>query len=133
MTNSRGWGLFAGSRIQPNKFIIEYVGEALDERQFHVRMKAENKENDYYYVKVDRNLYIDAQHFGNISRFINHSCEPNSRLEKWTTYDQNYGEQMRVGFFSNREIQPNEEICFDYAWKTKMKCLCGNEKCRNFI
>lgn len=83
MTNSRGWGLFAGSRIQPNKFIIEYVGEALDERQFHVRMKAENKENDYYNVKVDRNLYIDAQHFGNISRFINHSCEPNSRLEKW--------------------------------------------------
>ena len=38
---------------------------------------------DMYFMEINNNLKIDAREKGNLSRFINHSCDPNCELQKW--------------------------------------------------
>lgn len=52
---------------------------------------------------------IDATVRGNLSRFINHSCNPNGRCEKWSVQ----GEPC-IAIFAQTDIQPGEEITYDY-------------------
>lgn len=133
-TNGKGTGLFTGAKILPNQFIIEYIGEVLSPHQFKERMDAakENSESNFYYAKMGNN-YIDAKKYGNLARFLNHSCSPNARLELWTTYDEKFGEQLRLALFSTRQIEADEEICFDYAWMSSTECCCGSTNCSKFI
>ena len=42
-------------------------------------------------------------------RFVNHSCEPNSILEKW-----NIAGEERCGIFALRDVDAFEEITFYY-------------------
>lgn len=52
---------------------------------------------------------IDATKRGNIARFINHSCYPNSETQKWIVNG-----ERRIGIFSKQDIMCDEEITFDY-------------------
>ena len=36
-----------------------------------------------YFLNLDSQYVIDASRRGNVGRFINHSCDPNTRTEKW--------------------------------------------------
>ena len=56
--------------------------------------------------------FIDASDRGNISRFINHSCDPVAETQKWTVDG-----ELRVGFFAKRRIARGEEITFDYKYE----------------
>jgi hypothetical protein len=38
---------------------------------------------NFYLCEVSSNMVIDATNKGNKSRFINHSCEPNTEMQKW--------------------------------------------------
>jgi len=40
-------------------------------------------DTDFYLCEVSSNMVIDATNKGNLSRFINHSCEPNTKMQKW--------------------------------------------------
>ena len=48
---------------------------------------------------------IDAGPRGNLSRFANHSCDPNLRTEKW-----NISGDLRVGLFAVRAIEAGKYI-----------------------
>lgn len=87
-TKSKGWGLFAKVDISPKKFIIEFMGEVIDNVEFDLRFKRAmaNKEENYYFFALGQKLYIDAAALGNEARFINHSCDSNSVSNKWTVY-----------------------------------------------
>jgi len=65
-------------------FIMEYVGEVLDPKEFRRRAKdyAKDKNRHYYFMALKSDAIIDATMKGNISRFINHSCEPNAETQK---------------------------------------------------
>ena len=73
---------------------------------------------------------------GNIARFINHSCEPNLRVEKWYVKG-----ELRLGIFANMRIEKGTEVTIDYqlgniadlVGKDKMKCSCGAPSCSGFI
>lgn len=68
---------------------MEYVGEVLDYEEFCLRtMRYEdNKQSHFYFMALNSDEIIDATDKGNISRFINHSCDPNCETQKvrWTT------------------------------------------------
>ena len=55
---------------------------------------------------------IDATRKGNISRFINHSCEPNARTARWIV-----ARRTCVGFFAIKAIAAGEEVTFDYKYE----------------
>lgn len=72
--------LFSGA------FIDEYVGEVIDQNEMIKRMKKKLYLNNNYMVQLKHDEVIDATRKGNITRFINHSCEPNCTAEKVCYY-----------------------------------------------
>ena len=133
-TENKGVGLRAAEKIGRDEFIMEYVGDVLDPQRFHKRAKkySQNDVKHFYFMALSTDYIIDATAKGNISRFINHSCDPNSETQKWTVNG-----ELRVGFFSKRKILPGEEITFDYKYERygqhAQKCYCGSSNCRGWL
>lgn len=152
---SKGWGLVALQDIKRDTFIIEYVGEVIDTEEFHRRFEqsVKDKEENFYFLKLDNGLYIDSGIRGNEARFINHSCEPNCNPQKWTVNG-----QTRIGLFAASDIPTvsqccgngiifsilihrflfqNTELTFNYNWSTigirACACYCGTKTCSGFI
>eukprot|EP01050_Picozoa_sp_SAG11_P002994 SAG11_NODE_160_length_14023_cov_23.003017_8_plen_426_part_00 len=84
-------------------------------------------------ISLDAETVIDAGPIGNLARFANHSCEPNMVMQKW-----NVNGTMRVGLFACKEIEPNEELTWNYNLDSfeghnKLRCYCGAMNCSGFI
>lgn len=131
-TIGRGWGLYATEDIHAKGFVIEYCGEIIDEDEQRRRIAAaaERGEHDAYFMELGKGLVIDARFKANLSRFINHSCEPNCELQRWTI-----GQREVVAVFTRRPIKAGEELSYDYAFFTasNMRCLCGAKRCRGVL
>ena len=67
---------------------MEYVGEVLDYREFKKRTKKYDTDDKihHYFMALNADQIIDATRKGSISRFINHSCDPNSETQKAGTF-----------------------------------------------
>ncbi|XP_050314892.1 uncharacterized protein LOC126749239 isoform X3 [Anthonomus grandis grandis] len=132
--SGRGWGLKCLGPIKKGQFIIEYVGELIDTEEYQRRIQQmhEKKEENYYFMTVDSERVIDAGPKGNLSRFMNHSCNPNCITQKWTVKG-----DTRVGIFSKYDIQPDSELTFNYnlavVGQEKKPCKCGASNCSGFI
>lgn len=130
-TQDRGYGVKAVERIPKGTFICEYVGEVIDNDEKHKRHQLYVKMGyppDYFMI-VDDDRIIDATTKGNISRFFNHSCEPNAELQCWTVDG-----VKRIGIFSIKNISPGEEITFNYGPSYHhIKCHCGAPSCTGWI
>ncbi|XP_047461655.1 histone-lysine N-methyltransferase EHMT2 isoform X2 [Mugil cephalus] len=133
-TEKMGWGVRALQDIPQGSFICEYVGELISDAEADVR------EDDSYLFDLDNKdgeVYcIDARYYGNISRFINHLCDPN--LIPVRVFMQHQDLRFpRIAFFSSRDILSGQELGFDYGdrfWDIKSKyftCQCGSEKCKH--
>uniref|UniRef100_A0A8C5SYD5 [histone H3]-lysine(9) N-methyltransferase n=1 Tax=Laticauda laticaudata TaxID=8630 RepID=A0A8C5SYD5_LATLA len=133
-TAKMGWGVRALQTIPQGTFICEYVGELISDAEADVR------EDDSYLFDLDNKdgeVYcIDARYYGNVSRFINHLCDPNIIPVRVFMLHQDL-RFPRIAFFSSRDIQTGEELGFDYGdrfWDIKSKyftCQCGSEKCKH--
>ena len=62
-----------------------------------------------YVLMLDHGDVIDASRKGGLMRFVNHSCSPNCKMEKWSIA----GEE-RCGIFAHQVIKPDEEVTVDY-------------------
>uniref|UniRef100_A0A7J8ED22 [histone H3]-lysine(9) N-methyltransferase n=2 Tax=Molossus molossus TaxID=27622 RepID=A0A7J8ED22_MOLMO len=133
-TQDMGWGVRTLQDIPVGTFVCEYVGELISDSEADVR------EEDSYLFDLDNKdgeLYcIDARFYGNVSRFINHHCEPNLVPVRVFTSHQDL-RFPRIAFFSTRPIEAGEQLGFDYGqrfWDIKGKlfsCRCGSPKCRH--
>ena len=58
----------------------------MDAQEFKRRTKEYDrlKYHHYYFMALKGDAIIDATEKGNASRFINHSCDPNSETQKVT-------------------------------------------------
>lgn len=82
----------------------------------------------------DQNMIIDATTKGSIARFVNHSCAPNCRMEKWTVN----GKPRMALFAGERGIMTGEELTYDYNFdpfsqKNVQECRCGEPACRGIL
>jgi hypothetical protein len=129
----KGWGLVALNGVKKGMLVQEYMGEVIDERCKEQRLNEWTKEHpndpNFYIMALPSGWYIDARHEANLSRFINHSCDPICKLE--TVNVRGY---MRIGIYSLRDISPGEFLSYDYHFDTKhadkFLCRCGAKKCR---
>ena len=110
-----GLGIYATEPLKRFTYIGEYTGIV---RPFD---KKNDSENDYIYRYIDtryRSPYvIDAEHWGNFCRFINHSDEPNL-LSRPLVIDGEY----HVVFYTVRAIEAGEQLTYDYGrsyWKRR--------------
>ena len=61
---------------------MEYVGEVLDFTEFQNRAKSYSANQHFYFMALNSDEIVDATSKGNISRFINHSCDPTAETQK---------------------------------------------------
>lgn len=163
--DGRGWGLKTLANIPKGSFLMEYTGEIIDQEESFRRGEKYDEIGQSYLFDFDFNdnveaVYtVDAFKSGNLSRLINHSCEPNCRIWPVTTCNQD-PLIYKLCYFSSRSIKADEELTFDYnggipiqvnkddneekdegvagnnivrRHRTVDSCKCGSEKCRGFI
>ena len=87
----------------------------------------------YYLMDFDQQMILDATR-GSIARFINHSCEPNCRMIKWTVA----GKPRMALFAGDAGIMTGEELTYDYKFnpysvKNVQECRCGTPTCRGVL
>ncbi|XP_035210041.1 histone-lysine N-methyltransferase NSD2-like, partial [Stegodyphus dumicola] len=131
-TRNRGWGLITCQEIKKADFVIEYVGEVITYKEYRKRaetLQAHGKSN-FYFLQLDSTRIIDAGPCGNAARFINHSCDPNCEMVKWSVNG-----DVRIGIFALYDIAAGEELTFNYECDTscQQKCFCGSANCSGII
>ncbi|XP_043243512.1 histone-lysine N-methyltransferase SUV39H2-like isoform X2 [Amphibalanus amphitrite] len=117
-SNGCGWGVKALESIKRGSFVAEYVGEVITNEEAERRGEKYDSVGVTYLFDLDFNdhinLYtVDAAMYGNISHFINHSCEPNLVVYgMWSDcLDPNL---PRLALFACRDILKGEQLYFDY-------------------
>lgn len=154
-TETRGWGVRSLSSIPSGTFICEYVGELLEDKE------AEKRKNDEYLFDIGQNYSdcslnpdrqrssvesieevgytIDAAYYGNVGRFINHSCSPNLYAQN-VLYDHDDKRMPHIMLFAAENIPALKELTYHYNYSldqvydsngnVKMKsCYCGSSDC----
>ena len=117
-----GWGLKTMDAIEKGSMVCEYVGEVIDQTELDKRLEHHNKHHpgnhNMYIMELDHGTYIDARRSGSVSRYINHSCDPNCELQKWTV-----AAFTRIGIFARTHIAPGAPLSYDYRFSTNEVCV----------
>jgi hypothetical protein len=129
----KGWGLVTIEKVRQGQLVIEYVGEVISKAMKEKRLQewATEHPNDpnFYIMALSPGWFIDARETANLSRFINHSCDPNCII-----HPINVGGQMRNAIVALREIARGEFLSYDYHFDTqqgdRFVCRCGSKNCR---
>uniref|UniRef100_UPI00358DF966 probable ATP-dependent RNA helicase DDX20 isoform X3 n=1 Tax=Myxine glutinosa TaxID=7769 RepID=UPI00358DF966 len=153
--NGRGWGVRTLHRISKNSFVMEYIGEIITSDEAELRGDLYDCLGTTYLFDLDffKDEYtVDATYYGNISHFVNHSCEPN--LQVYNVFINNHDLGLpRIAFFTTRDVRVGEELTFDYNMKVadhlstppngnvcspgrqrlRIPCKCGSENCRKWL
>lgn len=144
-TEKKGWGVRAREPISRGTFVCEYIGQVQNDEDGTKRAKRfDNGENSYIY---DMNAHgsmavfnkeimpcvINATEFGNVSRFLNHSCSPN--LVNYMVLVESMDYQLaHIGLFANQDIARGEELSYDYHYEVLpgegYPCYCEAPNCR---
>ncbi|RAL48602.1 hypothetical protein DM860_000922 [Cuscuta australis] len=152
-TKNRGWGLRSWDPIRSGGFICEYAGEVMDASRAG---EYASESGDSYMFDATRNyppleavqvgedespripfaLVISSRSYGNVARFMNHSCSPNVMWQP-IVREINNEAYYHIAFFAIHHIPPMQELTFDYglvlsggADHMGKKCLCGSPNCR---
>ena len=131
----QGRGAFATRPIPKGTTLVEYAGERLTPAQADARYPDVPGERHHTFLfAIDDDIVIDAAVGGNLARWINHSCEPNCDAVI---------EDGRIWIEAIRDIQPGEELAYDYAYelaerhtpeaKRRFPCNCGSKRCRGTL
>jgi uncharacterized protein len=130
-----GKGVFAREHIPAGTRLIEYTGERIDQEEGDRRYPWDD-DAPYHTMlfTIEDDLIVDGGVGGNISRYINHSCDPNCT---------SVIEDRRIYIESLRDIPPGEELVYDYnlitegrhtpAAKRRFPCYCGAANCRGTL
>jgi uncharacterized protein len=120
----QGQGVFAASFLRRGARVLEYVGERITKAESARRCEEQN----WYIFSLDGEFDLDGDFEWNPARYVNHSCAPNCDAEC---------EEGRVWIIARRDIQPGEEITFNYGYDyedyTDHPCRCGARQCVGFI
>lgn len=144
-TENRGLGLRSPDRICTGQYIDCYLGEIITKRTADNREDAMSDSASYLFsldfFSEDDDVYVvDGRRYGSVTRFMNHSCDPNSKM---LSVSHNHADEnvFEMAFFALKEIPPYTELTFDYdpGWRQNeqaevdpdaVKCLCGARNCR---
>ncbi|XP_071919302.1 probable inactive histone-lysine N-methyltransferase SUVR2 isoform X1 [Coffea arabica] len=152
MSEGKGWGLRTLEDLPKGAFVCEYVGEVLTNAELFDRVSRNPKGEVHSYpvlldadwvcegvLKDEEALCLDATHYGNVARFINHRCFDSNMVEipvEVETPDHHY---YHLAFFTTKKVKAMEELTWDYGIDfddvdhpvKAFHCQCGSKYCRN--
>ena len=133
-----GTGVFAASPLGAGETIIEYKGKRLQHAQADDLYGDGGESGHTFLFTLNDRYIIDGNQQGNSARWINHSCAPNCQA---LVVESASGDlrRDRVVIDALRDIQPGEELTYDYgitldvAHTARLKklwaCRCGAPQC----
>lgn len=132
-TEKKGYGVKSIRKIEKGNFILEYIGEIITKEEYEERTRTIYRNDQHSYGMSLKGQYIiDAHKKGNISRYVNHSCNPNCEIQSW-----NVNGLPRLALFSIKEIQRAEELTYDYKFSpfgdNNIDCHCDDANCKRII
>ena len=152
-TERKGLGVFTEVDVSKGAFIGQYVGEILTNSEASKRLSVLGEDGVCYLVEyrehtssgVVVHTNIDATYKGNITRFINHSCSPNSVMLPVRSMGGVLPPRLCV--FACRDIRAGEEVAFSYFGQGrpevsaasqrhrlgKKSCHCGAKDCVGYL
>ena len=127
-----GYGVITTRRFAKGEFVLEGDG---------VLYRADDEFDDTYALVLPgwgtdggddpdaAEVYYDLI---DQTRWINHSCEPNTEID--SRYDHERG-ALRAWWVATRDLEPGEELTYDYAFVGALAqpCACGTPSCRGLI
>jgi uncharacterized protein len=114
-------GCYTTSRIPKGARVVEYTGPRISKRQADKLYK--DSKITYLFGIGDGSQVINGH---GMAMYINHSCDPNCETDEI---------RGRVWITSLRNIEPGEELTYDYnlsdgADEDAARCYCGASGCR---
>ena len=94
-----GLGLFANTTFSKGELVIEYTGALISNADA-------DRKGGRYLFQVNSRWTVDGTGRENLSRYINHSCDPNCIA---------YTRGKRILIYARRTIAPGEELSYDYG------------------
>ncbi|KAJ1647177.1 hypothetical protein J3B02_001896 [Coemansia erecta] len=145
-TRDKGWGVRTRQVIRRGAFVAEYVGEVITFEEAERRAILDAEQGITYIFDLDKSFpagevadfSIDAKTHGNVSHFFNHSCDPNMEIRQ-VFVEHRDPRLHRLAFFAVRDIDPDDELTFDYnpsrgsRSDSSTECRCGALNCRGYI
>ena len=125
-------GLFAAEAVGAGREIECYAGKVVTKNDMVKLEKQRGPLAMKYTIELKHDtipLYLDAYECGNLTRFINHSCDYNTLFQHWK---RNGIPVIKV--VSTRPISKGEELTIDYGdafFESGMQCVCGAVNCRH--
>jgi len=116
-------GVFTLEGVRKGTHILEYTGERIVHED--ADKLYEDRAYTYLFGIGDGVHVIDG--YG-MSMYVNHSCDPNCE----TVED----EEQRVWIVAMRDIEPGEELTYDYLLydgEGEAPCTCGAANCRGTL
>lgn len=125
----RGKGIFAKEKIPKDEVVNVSGGIVVNEKEYY-KLKEQIGEFLFHYTtKIEEGLYllcaISEKELEN-DDYFNHSCNPNC------------GVRGQIVLVTMREIEPGEELTYDYAMTDddeddRFECNCGSNQCRGIV
>lgn len=113
--SASGLGLFAKEKITQGKLVSEYTGDLISTEEAELR-------GGKYLFQIDSKWAIDGKGRENLSRYINHSCQPNCEVQI---------RRKQILIFALRNIEVGEQLGYDYGkeyfytYIKPMGCKCA--------
>jgi uncharacterized protein len=119
-----GLGAFAAGSIPTRRKIGEFDGERISRDEARERASHRHR---IAIIELNRNTAIDGSLGGNQTRFVNHSCNPNTYIRI---------HRGRIEFYALRDIAEGEELTCHYGethHAGRRSCTCKSANCRGFL
>ena len=134
-----GNGVFATDTIRKGEHIVEYKGRLITHAQADELHFNDIDTGHTFLFTLNDDWIVDANVRGNIAKWINCSCDPNS-IAYIHEHESGDLKKEMVIIEALRTIKPGEEITYDYGFefdvpytKKLLKiwaCRCGSPNCR---
>jgi hypothetical protein len=116
-----GHGVFANQHIPKGTLLAMFGGTVVDSHQ----LEAVPEDQKSLSIQVEDDLFLVTTVAGS-GDYFNHSCDPNAGL------------CGQIGVVAMRDIEPDEEVTFDYAMcdsvpYDEFDCMCETKQCRGQV
>lgn len=117
-----GLGVFARASIKEGELLVVWGGDIVNGKTLALLPQREQQHS----IQVEEDLYLVPHGPAEPADFVNHCCEPNAGLSG------------QISLVALRDIEPGEEVCFDYAMSDsspydEFDCECGAANCRGRV
>jgi uncharacterized protein len=118
----RGLGLYASEKILAGEVVAVFGGNPCD----RATLVTLSPVRQMHSVQIDDDLFMVGAEVDEPGDMINHSCAPNAGLSG------------NVVVVAMRDIEPGDEITYDYAMSDSQDydefvCACNTDRCRGTV